>query len=167
MFTSTPKPVKNSNEVCKRTIEKRNKFLKNQLLFSSGGNESGFSVQTGKLVKSLKENERVEILKRANITTKSITPEEFVAMKADLSIPWSKLKTMSRWLSTFNISIPSQRKQRKVATEWTGDQLRSEQAPFSFEVKGHKGKFEIRSAAWVYVESLESQVKTMFHCLRQ
>ncbi|XP_057313751.1 V(D)J recombination-activating protein 1-like [Hydractinia symbiolongicarpus] len=97
MFTSTPKPVKNSNEVCKRPIEKRNKFLKNQLLFSSGGNESGFSVQTGKLVKSLKENERVEILKRANITTKSITPEEFVAMKADLSIPWSKLKTMSRY----------------------------------------------------------------------
>ena len=39
---------------------------------------------------------RHEILERAKITKETIEPEEVLAMKADLSIPWSKLRHLKR-----------------------------------------------------------------------
>ena len=96
MLTSTPQPNKNSDMACTRTIEKRNRFLRDQVKSTSGSTNGAFTTQTSQLLKSCEKETREDILKMANITHTSISPEEIVSMKAHLGIPWEKLKTMSR-----------------------------------------------------------------------
>ena len=47
-------------------------------------------------MKSFEESDRKEILQNSNISTTNITSEEMVALKADLGLPWEKLKAMAR-----------------------------------------------------------------------
>ncbi|XP_065667726.1 uncharacterized protein LOC136088017 [Hydra vulgaris] len=78
-------------------------------------------------------------------------------MKADLCIPWEKLKTISRWLKNFNINTASHSSQRIVAEKLSGDDLIVENAPFTFEKK-EKGTFEIKYASWGYIENLPMHI---------
>ena len=64
---------------------------------STGTSNTSLVEQTASLVKSFGENERQKILKKANISAVEITPEEMVALKANMGVPWEKLKTMSRY----------------------------------------------------------------------
>ena len=98
MLTSTPIPSKSSDKSCKRTIFNRNKFLQNIIKTTSGASNEAKLEQTSKLLSSLDTIERQKLLSNAKIPTAEIPEEFMVALKVEMSIPWEKLKTMSRWV---------------------------------------------------------------------
>ena len=67
-----------------------------QLQNTSGHSEEASTIQTSKLVTSIEDEKRHDILEKAGISPAVITPENMVAMKVDLEIPWEKLKCMAR-----------------------------------------------------------------------
>ena len=67
-----------------------------QLQNTNGHSEEASGPQTSKLVTSIEDKKRHDILEKAGISPRVITPENMVAMKADLGIPWEKLKCMAR-----------------------------------------------------------------------
>ena len=58
--------------------------------------EKASVVQTSKLLKSSEEDHRKNILMKPGIVAADIAPEEMVAMKIDMEIPWEKVKYMAR-----------------------------------------------------------------------
>ena len=53
-------------------------------------------------VKMLSSEERQDLLKSAGITI-DIPPEQGLAMKADLAIPWNKLRIIRRYYITYTL----------------------------------------------------------------
>ena len=64
--------------------------------------------------------------------------------------------TMHRWLKSSGVSLSSEKKQRKVANEQVGDNLKAETAPFSFNLTS--GGEELRAAAHVFIPNLVQKV---------
>ena len=54
--------------------------------------------QTSALMRTFTEDDRLHILKEANIGSTEISAEAMVALKADIGVPWIKLKTMARYI---------------------------------------------------------------------
>lgn len=79
---------------------------------------------------------------------------EVLAMKADLSITWSKLRI--RWLVQWNIKLDSEKKERVLAKELVGPNMDSELVPFTF-VSDMDGQV-VRKAPMAYVPDLVSKV---------
>ena len=92
-MTSTPKAEKEN--ITDRTKRRRVTCLRQTLNISSGTINSEIHT-TSRLLKSFEKDKREKILKEAGISHSSIMPETMVAMKADMGIPWEKLKVMSR-----------------------------------------------------------------------
>ena len=108
-----------------------------------------------------------------------IPPDEALAMKADLGLPWNKLRvvrryvytqlsstcnhnvrvTTYRWMKTWDVEIDSEPKMRKEATALLGDDLVAESVPFSFSQK-NSGE-EIKPAALVYVPNLWHKIERL------
>ena len=63
--------------------------------------------------------------------------------------------------------MPSQNKQRIVAKNWSGDEFEVEYGPFLFEVPGHKGRYEVHTAPWVYVKHLPSPIESLLCSLKK
>ena len=107
---------------------------------------------------------------------REITPHEALAMKANLGLPWKKLRIMSRymympntihkrvhsisyntrWLKERGLTLPSEKRQRALSHDVLGDNLKSEAAPFSFPLK-HGGE-DLRPAPYVYVPDLPAMI---------
>ena len=92
VLVNTPKAVKTN--VCKRTLRLRNDSIKKQLELTSGGDTV---LQTSSVLASFNPKDQQEILKGANVPTTSIDAETVVALKADLEIPWNKLRKLARY----------------------------------------------------------------------
>lgn len=124
-------------------------------------------------VRALSAEERQD-LKSAGITI-DIPPDQGLAMKADLAIPWNKLRIIrrytiihnnkitnnihvydNRWLTTWNVQISSERSLRKRSKAVTSDNLKSEVAPLTFSLKS--GREEIRGAPLVFIPSLNEKL---------
>ena len=95
-MTHTPQPIKESTNVHKRTLQLRNKFLKDQISMACGGSQQASTKQTGILFKSFTPEIRQEILKSGEIKPIEIQAEQLVSMKANLSLPWEKMKVLGR-----------------------------------------------------------------------
>ena len=67
-----------------------------QLNNTYGNTEKASLVQTSKLLKSFEEDHRKNILMKDGIVAADIAPEEMVAMKVDMGIPWEKVKCIAR-----------------------------------------------------------------------
>ena len=67
-----------------------------QLQNIRGHSEEASAIQNSNLVTSIEDKKRHDILEKAGIYPAVITPENMVAMKADLEIPWEKLKCIAR-----------------------------------------------------------------------
>ena len=63
-----------------------------------------------------------------------------------------------RWLQTFNVTTASHARQRKVADEWSGDDLIIENVPFQSDVCDDTGHYEFSSAPWGYIDDLPSHI---------
>ena len=102
----------------------------------SGGTQEGAVKQTSALVKNIDLQNRSEILKQLGTST-TVSAKHVAAMKANLNIPWHRLRLISRWLRTFNVNLGSEKQARLVSREWTGAGLVVEMAPIAgsnFEV---------------------------------
>ena len=102
----------------------------------------------------------------------NVTTTDALILKSQLSLPWNKLRemrryytafhfctlsfTISRYLNTCGIQLPSERKQRKLSHEILGGNLKPDAAPFSFSLKN--GGEEVRPAPLVYVPDLEAMI---------
>jgi len=82
IMTHIPNASKDSTEVTKRTLQRRNNFLKANLSIVSGG---ATACQTASLLKSFTLEIRIAILKKAHITP-FIDEKSLVAMKSDLRL---------------------------------------------------------------------------------
>ena len=159
-----------SSEASKKTLLRRSHHLAKARESISGG---ASVVQLQSEIRCLSKEDRQEILKGANLPI-IIPTEHVLAMKADLSLPWAKLRVISRlacmlntyslnllgiactprWLKTLNISLASEAKQRTLAkTLVDEDNLIVEEGAFTFS----KG-LEIRSVPFTYVPSIIAKV---------
>lgn len=68
--------------------------MKTSLEFSSA---TPAPKQTGILVKSFNTNDKKIICKESNMARSDISPEEMLALKTKLGMPWEKLKTIGRF----------------------------------------------------------------------
>ena len=66
----------------------------------SGESKTSLLEQTAPLIKVFSQEDRRDILRKAKISITETTPEEMVALKADMGMPWEKLKTMSRYVAS-------------------------------------------------------------------
>ena len=66
-----------------------------------------------------------------------------------------------RWLRTFNVTTASYARQRKVADEWSGDDLIVENAPFQSDACDDTGHYEINLAPLDYIDDLPSHIEPL------
>ncbi|XP_065663349.1 uncharacterized protein LOC136085802 isoform X2 [Hydra vulgaris] len=157
LFSLAPKAYVSSDQASTTTVRVRNASIKRQLKVVSGTSNDAICCQSSKLLNSFQAESKGLILDNLNTERVVISATNMVAMKADLCIPWEKLKTISRWLKSFNINTASHSSQRIVAEKLSGDDLIVENAPFTFEKK-EKGTFEIKYASWGYIENLPMHI---------
>ena len=130
---------------------------------------------------ALDKSDRNKLLQDVGMTI-DIPPEQGLAMKADLSIPWNKLRVIRRcllhiyilyillihtvhtnkkyvhcrWLKSSGVSLASEGRQRDIAKQQVGENIHSESAPFSFSLQD--GGEELRAAAHVFLPNLTQKV---------
>lgn len=125
------------------------------------------------------KEERNELMKEANFNIQ-IPPEEGLAMKADLCLPWNKLRIMRRlhwstsqsliildqwflcrWMKLWKIDVSSEKKQRAVMkADLEKVEVEAESVPFSFHTK--RNDLELRPAPIAFVTDLKS---LLYHLL--
>ena len=86
-----PKATVPTSKASAKTVARRNQAL-HQLRDTISGGDSSSQMQE---ICSLSKGEWQKILKEANLTI-DIPPEHGVAMKADLALPWNKLRILRR-----------------------------------------------------------------------
>nr|XP_047126638.1 postreplication repair E3 ubiquitin-protein ligase RAD18-like [Hydra vulgaris] len=109
-FVFAPKVYVESAHCSNKTLSKRQKHLMQQVNHTAGCSQESKICQTSVMLKSYDKDEANEMLKKANIGTMDLNAREMVALKADMGIPWNKLKTMARWLNSKNITTASNNK---------------------------------------------------------
>ena len=79
-------------DTSKNTVEHRSEVLSTlRQIFSGGDNSTQLAVK----IKSLSKEEREDLLQQAQLTV-TILADHALAIKADLSIPWTKLRLLRR-----------------------------------------------------------------------
>ena len=81
-----------TSDVSKRTLRRRSQEVK-QVRRIIGGKDSSLILH--RELQSLSRDERSKLLLDAGLTI-DIPPEQGLAMKADLAIPWNKLRVIRR-----------------------------------------------------------------------
>jgi ribosomal protein L29 len=81
-----------SSEASSKTLTHRTRALTELRTSISGGDTSA---QLRAEIKALSKEEREEVLKEAHLPI-AIPPDHALAMKADLALPWSKMRVISR-----------------------------------------------------------------------
>lgn len=66
-----------------------------------------------------------------------------------------------RWMNAWNISLGSEAKQRSIAKELIGPNLKVESAAFTFVIDGGTGGEEVLKAPLAYVPDLVAKVKQL------
>lgn len=82
-----------TSEASSKTVTYRNRALANLRNNISGGDST---VQLQSELRSLNKEERERVLKEANLPI-TIPPEHVLAMKADLALPWARMRDISRY----------------------------------------------------------------------
>lgn len=106
--------------------------------------------------------ERHAIMQKANFMI-TIPPEQGLAMKADLCLPWNKLRLFNnhRWLKSWGANIASERNQRCLLKSQLSElEVEGESVPFVFDLK-HGGQ-ELRTAPLAFVTDIKSMI---FHLI--
>ncbi|XP_065672288.1 uncharacterized protein LOC124815234 [Hydra vulgaris] len=165
-LTVTPKAYKESASCSTSTLKKRNRLLMEEVSHQIGISKDSQVMQTAVMLKSFDYNQKRKILENANVGVVEFSAEELVAFKADVGIPWNKLKTMSRWLNSRNVQTASNSKQRAVANTWAGNDLIALDESFTFQNENNKSTLEIKHAPWAYIENLPSNIENRLNVLQ-
>ena len=141
------------------TLRSRTSIISNVREAIAGGEETAKRQLIDELRRTTPE-ERQDLLKKAGIVP-TITHDEGLAMKADLSFHGIKLDTLegihniidtypfNRWLTQWGVRLVSEAKQRKRAKSLLPLDILAENAMFTFNRTG--GGVEIHSATYVQV----------------
>ena len=81
-----------TSEASSKTIGRRTQSISQLRTFVSGGESS---VQMRLEVQALSKSDREEPLQGANLPVQ-IPPDHALALKADLALPWAKIRVISR-----------------------------------------------------------------------
>lgn len=87
-----------SSEACRKTVSHRSRALTELRDHISGGDAS---LQMRSEIRALSKEEREAVLQEAGLPIE-IPPNHALAMKADLSLPWSKMRVISRYTTPFH-----------------------------------------------------------------
>ncbi|XP_065660921.1 uncharacterized protein LOC136084595 isoform X1 [Hydra vulgaris] len=128
-----------------------------------GNSNDSQIIQTAVMLKSFDDNQKSKLLESAKIGIVEYTAEELVSFKADVGIPWNKLKTLTRWINSKNINTASNIKQREVANDLAGSDLVVLDADFTFQ--NNKLVFKIKLTPWAYIDNLPKNIEIMLNIL--
>ena len=131
-------------------------------------------------LQSSTKEEQEKLLKAAGLAPGEIEAGAGLAMKAELGIPWSKLRHLrryipplsllrthayrctlqnmhacsipKRWLKKWGVTMSSEKQQREMAQQWSPDSIEAEYVPFSFPLSN--GGEEMRTVPFVYIPDL-------------
>jgi hypothetical protein len=165
-------PRVTSTGACSKTLRNRTIEVGSHRELTSG---RCAAQQLADELKALPQEERKELLATGVFSGPStvLSPENALALKADLAIPWNKLRAMrrysqksnyilyihvkihKRWMKVWGIQIASEKQLRRVSDEQLGDNLEGEEAPFCFAARNG---FDIRQAPLVYVPDLVGKI---------
>ena len=81
-----------TSEASNKTIVRRTRSISQLRTYVSGGD---VSVQMRSELQALSKNDREELLREANLPVQ-IPPDHALALKADLALPWVKMRVISR-----------------------------------------------------------------------
>lgn len=160
-----------------RTVRERSQSLSHARIVVTAGDEAA-QMAHEVMVREQVEREKLlgEIKKLDGNFLIRVPQQASLAMKADLNIPWHKLRIIrrwglaykhsmvyinqfTRWLSKWGIGIASEKKMRHEARELVGDNLCAELAPFSFPHKEADGGEIIKHVPCAYVPNLWEKIK--------
>nr|XP_047141032.1 uncharacterized protein LOC124816065 [Hydra vulgaris] len=164
-LTVTPKAYKESASCSISTLKKRHRLLMEEVNHQVGNSKDSQVMQAAVMLKSFDYCQKRKILQNANIGIVQLSAEELVAFKADVGIPWNKLKTMTRWLNSRNVQTASNSKQRVVAKTWARDDLIVLDENFTFQNENIKCSLEIKHAPWAYIDNLPKNIENMLNIL--
>ena len=97
----TSKTFKTSAEISEKTIRRRQKQLHQSLIENDGPTKKAKIQQVALMLNSFNKNDKIDILKKSNLSQVEIEPEDVVALKADCGLPWEKMKKMIRYIIFF------------------------------------------------------------------
>ncbi|XP_065642412.1 uncharacterized protein LOC136074041 [Hydra vulgaris] len=166
-FTSNSMAYKEGSDVSKRTIKKRHQAVLNSLNVTSGMATTSKLQQTSAILNSFEVKDQVKILKMSDIPLSVVSAEEMISMKAHMGITYSNMKILARWLKTKDIKCASNKKQRKVAKSWSGEDWVVCNAPFNFLLKDSSDSFESKNAPWGYIKDLPSHITNKLNLLKK
>lgn len=151
-----PHAIVATSDASPKTITRRNKTIEKVRDLVSCGDSSS---QLQEEIKHLSKSERQDLLHKAGFTL-DIPAEQGLAMKADLGIPWTKLRVIRRWLQQWGISLSSEKRQRVVAKTLLGDNLDAEMVPLTHTFKKGGGE-EVRASVYCYIPNLQKKLFDM------
>ncbi|XP_065654588.1 uncharacterized protein LOC124812501 [Hydra vulgaris] len=157
-FSVTTKSFKTSTETSQKTIYRRQKQIHQSLIDNAGPTKKAKIQQVALMLNSFNKNDKIDILKKSNLSQVEIGPEDIVSLKADCGLPWENMKKMIRFFQTKNVKLPSLSNQRKVAKYWSGNDLIVEDKELLFELKNKKGTFELKDTPTAYINDLPSHL---------
>jgi hypothetical protein len=115
-------------------------------------------------MRMIPREERNSLMKEANFHI-NVSPEEGLAMKADLCLPWKKLRIMRRWMKSWSINVAGERKQRQLMKQDLEKiPVEAENVPFAFSTRCKQIGQELRPAPLAFISDLKSLI---FHLLEE
>ncbi|XP_065663350.1 uncharacterized protein LOC136085802 isoform X3 [Hydra vulgaris] len=121
LFSLAPKAYVSSDQASTTTVRVRNASIKRQLKVVSGTSNDAICCQSSKLLNSFQAESKGLILDNLNTERVVISATNMVAMKADLCIPWEKLKTISSCKRLhYHKFIPDKEIQIKIGGDYGG-----------------------------------------------
>uniref|UniRef100_A0A7M5V1Q3 Uncharacterized protein n=1 Tax=Clytia hemisphaerica TaxID=252671 RepID=A0A7M5V1Q3_9CNID len=151
-FTKLTQNYVPSERANKRTVQKRNREMMENMSVVAGPSQKSINFQSAKLVNSFTEAERQSILEHANIRP-VIEGRKMLAMRLQFGLSWGMLRGVSGWLRSFNIKPESEAKQRQTMKRIENAVVKGILATFTFPCQEEKGKFIVGSSGWAFMEN--------------
>lgn len=164
-----------TDEAAQQVVRRRSKEVSQYRAILSGG---AASAQLHDEVAALSAEERQKLVDTE--FSVEIKSEDALALKADLMIPWKKMRTMrrynttytiknifpihnhilcmKRWLKAWGIKLASEKSLREKSLEQIGNALEGELVPFCFPLRSG---IDLRPAPLVYIPDLVRKVINM------
>ena len=98
-----------SHQASSETVRRRSAELSAHQLDLSGGTAQSARHQEVAGLKRLTKEEQEELLQGAGLKSSSNEAGSLLAIKADLSLPWNKLRKLKTWLKSFGVELESER----------------------------------------------------------
>ena len=118
-----------SNQASDRTLKRRSSEIAHVRDVICGG-PSGSSAQHADELRRLRREQQEDLLREAGLAPKGkATSGTGLALKADLHLPWYKLRKLRRWLSLFGVSLESEAVMRQQISEELPFELSAELVP--------------------------------------